>query len=57
MEGGAESVSAPGTFPMDPMTHLTPGHFRISPGLWIGMAVAALFRAAAARLRHSPEPI
>src|ERR1700675_4664244 len=25
-EGGAEAVTAPGTLPMDPMTHLTPGH-------------------------------
>ena len=55
--GGAEAVIVPGTVPMDPMTHLTPGHFLISPGLWIGLAVAAAFLAAAVRLRHYRGPI
>ncbi len=57
MDGGAEAVTAPGTFPMDPMTHLTPGHFLGSPGLWIGLAVAAAFLAAVVRLRRYREPI
>jgi ABC-2 type transport system permease protein len=57
LSGGAEAVTAPGTFPMDPMTHLTPGHFLISPGLWIGLAVAAAFLAAAVRLRRYRGPI
>jgi ABC-2 type transport system permease protein len=55
--GGAEAVTAPGSFPMDPMTHLTPGNFLISPGLWIGLAVAATFLAAAVRLRRNQGPI
>src|SRR5216110_716437 len=50
--GGAEAFTMPGTFPMDPMTHLTPGHFLSSPDLWIGLAIAAAFLAAAVRLRR-----
>ena len=55
--GGAEAFTVPGTFPMDPMTHLTPGNFLSSPGLWIGLAVAAAFLAAAVRLRRYQGPI
>jgi ABC-2 type transport system permease protein len=39
------------------MTHLTPGVFLSSPGLWIGLAVAAAFLAAAVRLRRYHGPI
>jgi ABC-2 type transport system permease protein len=55
--GGAEAVMAPGTLPMDPMTHLTPGNFISSPGLWIGLVIAAGFLAAAVRLRRYQGPI
>jgi ABC-2 type transport system permease protein len=56
--GGPEAVTAPGTFPMDPpMTHLTPGNFLFSPGLWIGLAITAAFLGAAVRLRRYREPI
>jgi ABC-2 type transport system permease protein len=37
---------------MDPLMHLTPGRFLSTPGLWIGLAVAAAFLAAAVRLRR-----
>jgi ABC-2 type transport system permease protein len=57
MGGGAEAVTAPGSVPMDPMTHLTPEHFLSSAGLWIGLAMAAAFLAAAVRLRRSQGPI
>src|SRR5271169_5260722 len=57
MGGGAEAVTAPGGSPMDPMTHLTPSHFLSSAGLWIGLAIAATFLAAAVRLRRSQGPI
>ena len=57
MGGGAEAVTVPGGSPMDPMTHLTPGHFLSSAGLWIGLAIAAAFLAAAVRLRRSQGPI
>ena len=42
---------------MDPLTHLHPGQFLLSPGLWIGFAVAAAFLAAAVRLRRYRDPI
>jgi cytochrome oxidase assembly protein ShyY1 len=48
---------APGSSPMDPMTHLTPNHFLSSPGLWIGLAIFAAFLAAAVRLRRNQGPI
>jgi ABC-2 type transport system permease protein len=44
-------------FPTDPMTHIAPAHFLSSPGLWIGLALAAVFLAAAVRLRRYREPI
>jgi ABC-2 type transport system permease protein len=47
----------PGIFPTDPMTHIAPAQFLISPGLWIGLAVAASFLAAAVRLRRYRGPI
>ena len=55
--GGAEAFTQPGTMPMDPMTHATLGAFLISPGLWIGVALTAVFLAAAIRLRHERGPI
>jgi ABC-2 type transport system permease protein len=45
------------TFPTDPTTHLTPGPFLSTPGLWLGLVVAAIFLAAAVRLRRYREPI
>jgi ABC-2 type transport system permease protein len=39
------------------MTHIAPHHFLSSPGLWIGLALAAVFLAAAVRLRRYREPI
>ena len=55
--GGVEAFTAPGSLPMDPMTHLTPGHYLSSPGLWIGLAITAAFLAAAVRLRRYQGPI
>jgi len=55
--GAAEAVVAPGTLPMDPMTHVTPGHFLSNPGLWLGLAIFAAFLAAAVRLRRYQGPI
>jgi ABC-2 type transport system permease protein len=40
-----------------PLTQLTPGKFLATPGLWIGLGVAAIFLAAAVRLRRYREPI
>jgi uncharacterized membrane protein YbhN (UPF0104 family) len=39
--------------PLDPGTHLTLGTFLASPGLWIGLAIAAALLAAAVRLRRT----
>jgi ABC-2 type transport system permease protein len=55
--GGTEALTVPGTFPMDPMTHPTFGQFLISPGLWIGLAMTAVFLAASIRLRHYRGPV
>jgi ABC-2 type transport system permease protein len=57
VSGGAAAVPMPGMLPMDQMTHLTPGHFLSSPGLWIGLALAAAFLAAAVRVRRYRGPI
>jgi ABC-2 type transport system permease protein len=55
--GGREAMgNMQEDFPLDPWTHLTPGAFLATPGLWIGLAVAALFLYAAARLRRNREP-
>jgi ABC-2 type transport system permease protein len=40
-----------------PLAQVTPGKFLSTPGLWIGLAVAAAFLAAAVRLRRYREPI
>jgi hypothetical protein len=40
-----------------PLTQLTPAKFLATPGLWIGLGVAAIFLAAAVRLRRYREPI
>jgi ABC-2 type transport system permease protein len=42
---------------IDSLAQLTPGKFLITPGLWIGLAFAATFLAAAVRLRRNREPI
>jgi len=55
--GGPEAMTMPGAFPIDPMTRLAPGTFLSTPGLWIGLAIAAAFLAAAVRLRRYQGPI
>jgi ABC-2 type transport system permease protein len=57
VSGDEAAVTVPGRLPMDPMTHLTPGHFLGSSGLWLGLAVAAIFLAGAVRVRRYREPI
>ena len=46
-----------GIFPTDPMTHITPVPFLLSPSLWIGLLIAAAFLVAAVRLRRYQGPI
>jgi ABC-2 type transport system permease protein len=55
--GAAPASTPPNMFPTNPMTHIAPHHFLGSPGLWIGLALAAIFLAAAVRLRRYREPI
>jgi ABC-2 type transport system permease protein len=40
-----------------PLTQFTPGKFLITPGLWLGLIVAAILLFAAVRLRRNREPI
>ncbi len=42
---------------MDPLKSLDPGKFLSTPGLWLGLAAAALFLAAAVRIRRNREPM
>jgi len=42
--------------PIDPLTQLTPATFIAAPGLWIGLAVAAILLAATVKLRRFREP-
>jgi ABC-2 type transport system permease protein len=50
-----------GNVPIDPhlipLSTVTPGRFLSTPGLWIGLAFAAIFLAIAVRLRRNREPI
>jgi len=56
--GGAEMGSSPATgMSMASLNHQTLGEFLVSPGLWIGLIIAAAFLAAAVRLRRYREPI
>ena len=57
LTGGAEGAALTGSASMHPMTYLALGRFLSSPGLWIGLAVAAAFLAAAVRLRRYQGPI
>jgi len=40
-----------------PLTQLAPGRFLSSPGLWIGLVFAAIFLAAAVRMRRYRDPL
>jgi ABC-2 type transport system permease protein len=42
---------------MDMLQHFSLAHFFFSPGLWVGLAIAGAFLAAAARLRRYRDPI
>jgi ABC-2 type transport system permease protein len=57
LTGGPEATTMPGTFPTNPMTHLTPGTYLTSPGLWIGLAFTALCLALAIQLRRHRGPV
>ena len=56
--GGPEmdTSALTGGFPFHHGVHLTPGHFLVSPGLWIGLVFAAAFLITAARIRRYRGP-
>src|ERR1700682_1653265 len=54
---GPGDAMAPHGAPKDFMATLIPDHFFGTPGLWIGLAIAAAFLAAAVRLRRYQGPI
>ena len=56
--GGHESDAyMAGSKSMAPLSMISPVHFLLSPGLWIGLGVAAIFFAGAVRLRRYRGPI
>ena len=55
--GPQHSPLPPGTTVMGEMAALTPLEFLSTPGLWTGLAIAAVFLAGAARLRRARGPI
>jgi ABC-2 type transport system permease protein len=57
LSGSGASIASTDVFPSNPMTHITPGAFLASPGLWMGLAVAATFLAAAVQLRRRQGPV
>jgi ABC-2 type transport system permease protein len=54
--GGAEGMTAAGSMPIDPGMHITLGRYLSTPGLWLGLALTAIFLAAAVRLRRYRSP-
>jgi len=57
LHGGHEAMSMSDAFPPDLMTHLSSGRFLTSPGLWVGLVIAAALLAAAVRVRRYREPL
>ena len=55
--GPQHSPLAPGSTVMDEMAAMTLGQFLSEPGLWIGLAIAAVFLAGAVWMRRSHGPI
>ena len=55
--GGQSAGFEPGHMSMVPLSQVGVGQFLVSPGLWSGLLVAAVFLALAVRLRRYREPI
>ena len=53
----AFAAEAQGDVVIDRLAQLDPGRFLSSPGLWSGLAAAAIFLATAVQLRRRGEPI
>ena len=54
---GPDVPTTPGLTVINVMAAMTPARFFSEPGLWVGLAIAAAFLAAAMRLRRYREPI
>ena len=54
--GGAEAMTAAGSMPIHPGTHITFARYLGTPGLWMGLAFTALCLAAAVRFRRYRSP-
>jgi ABC-2 type transport system permease protein len=55
--GAPTDVTTGEMLPTGPMTHLTPLRYLGAPGLWMGLVVAAVFLAAAVRMRRYRDPV
>jgi ABC-2 type transport system permease protein len=55
--GGSDFPTTGDSLSIHPLSHFAPLDFLISPGMLIGLVVAAAFLAAAIRLRRNREPI
>ncbi|HYH78654.1 MAG TPA: hypothetical protein VEX86_02630 [Longimicrobium sp.] len=53
----AFAIRVPESVPFSAPSTMDPGKFLATPGLWIGLALAAVFIAAAIRMRRYREPI
>lgn len=56
-EAFAAAPQRGGSGSLDALSQLTPARFLSAPGLWVGLTLAAVFLAAAVRLRRNREPI
>lgn len=54
--GAPSAMEMANAFPTNPATHVTPGMYLVSPGLWIGLAITGALLFAAARLRRQQGP-
>lgn len=57
VSGGREAIAGAQGNVLDPEMHLTPGPFLATPGLWLGLLVAAALLFAAARMRRERAPL
>jgi ABC-2 type transport system permease protein len=55
--GLAFDIRVAGTAAVDPLARVTAGRFLSTPGLWLGLAVAAALLYAAVKLRRDRDPI
>jgi ABC-2 type transport system permease protein len=56
LNGGAEAMTAAGSMPIHPGTHITVARYLGTPGLWLGLAFTAICLAEAVQLRRYRSP-